>query len=199
MASSDQPKQQQQQLMTKFATDLKSRNEWVRNKAAKDLHMYVYTELREVGQEELNTFLDEFNHHIFEMVSGDTHAKMGGILAIVALINADVCNTGTRISRYILDLTPHFACSPIIIIIIFLVRFGNYLRNNCLAQANSLDLAVIELATKAIARLTQVSGTYTANLKFDFIDHEVKKAFEWLQASERNEGERQSVSVKYFL
>ena len=52
-----------------------------------------------------------------------------------------------------------------------------------------MDLAVIELATKAIARLTQVSGMYTANLKFDFIDHEVKKAFEWLQASERNEGE----------
>ena len=180
MASSDQPKQQQQ-LMTKFATDLKSRNEWVRNKAAKDLHMYVYTELREVGQEELNTFLDEFNHHIFEMVSGDTHAKMGGILAIVALINADVCNTGTRISRYILGST-----TPILFL---LLRFGNYLRNNCLAQANSLDLAVIELATKAIARLTQVSGTYTANLKFDFIDHEVKKAFEWLQASERNEGE----------
>ena len=101
MAFSDQPKQQQQQLMIKFATDLKSRNEWVRNKAAKDLHMYVYTELREVGQEELNTFLDDFNHHIFEMVSGDTHAKMGGILAIVALINADVCNTGTRISRWI--------------------------------------------------------------------------------------------------
>ena len=70
----------------------------------------------------------------------------------------------------------------------FPLRFGNYLRNNCLAQ-DSLDLSVIELATKAIARLTQVSGTYTANLKFDFIDHEVKKAFEWLQASERNEGE----------
>ena len=34
----------------------------------------------------------------------------------------------------------------------------------------------------------QVSGTYTANLKFDFIDHEVKKAFEWLSAQERNEG-----------
>ena len=72
---------------------------------------------------------------------------------------------------------------------IFLPRFGNYLRNNCLAHANTIDLSVIELATKAIARLTQVSGTYTANLKFDFIDHEVKKAFEWLQASERNEGE----------
>ena len=53
-----------------------------------------------------------------------------------------------------------------------------------------MDLAVIELATKAIARLTQVSGMYTANLKFDFIDHEVKKAFEWLSAPERNEGRR---------
>ena len=52
-----------------------------------------------IFQEDLNTFLDEFNHYIFEMVSGDTHAKMGGILAIVALMNADVCNTGTRISR----------------------------------------------------------------------------------------------------
>ena len=59
-----------------------------------------------------------------------------------------------------------------------------------MAQANSLDLSVIELATKAIARLTQVSSTYTANLKFDFIDHEVKKAFEWLSAPERNEGRR---------
>ena len=96
--------------------------------------MYVTTELREVSTEELNTFLDDFNRQIIDMLSGETHSKMGGILAIVALINADVGNTGIRISR-----------------------FGNYLRNNCLAQANSLDLAVIELATKAIARLTQVN------------------------------------------
>ena len=67
-------------------------------------------------------------------------------MAIVALINADVCNTGDRISR-----------------------FGNYLRNNCLsAQPTSgssgqnaasvapEDFSVIELASKAIARLTQV-------------------------------------------
>ena len=43
--------------------------------------------------------MDDFNHYIYEMVSGDTYSKMGGILAIVALMNADVCNTGTRISR----------------------------------------------------------------------------------------------------
>ena len=95
----EQQKQQQQQVMVRFATDLKSKSEGVRNKAAKDLYTYVSTELREVSQEDLNTFLDDFNHYIFEMVSGDTNSKMGGILAIVALMNADVCNTGTRISR----------------------------------------------------------------------------------------------------
>ena len=62
---------------------------------------YVSTELREISQEDLNTFLDDFNHYVFEMISSsDTNSKMGGILAIVVLINADVCNTGTRISRY---------------------------------------------------------------------------------------------------
>lgn len=33
------------------------------------------------------------------------------------------------------------------------------------------------------------SGTYTANLKFELIDHEVKRAFEVLQG-EKNEGKR---------
>ena len=42
------------------------------------------------------------------MVSGDTSAKLGGILAIVALMNADVCNTGTRISRCVI-----FSLDPI--------------------------------------------------------------------------------------
>ena len=35
----------------------------------------------------------------------------------------------------------------------------------------------------------QVSGTYTANLKFELIDHEVKRAFELL-SSERSEGKQ---------
>ena len=120
---------------------------------------------------------------------------MGGILAIVVLINADVCNTGTRISRSHTKEKNITLQRPILSWFseaaqYVLLRFGNYLKNNCLAQAHQLDLAVIELATKAIARLTQVSGMYTANLKFDFIDHEVKKAFEWLSAPERNEGRR---------
>ena len=85
-------------------------------------------------------------------------------MAVVALVNADVCNTNDRVSR-----------------------FGNYLRNNCLPPATG-DAAVIELASRAFARLTQVSGTLTANVKFELIDHEVKRAFEVLSSGDRGEG-----------
>ncbi|QQP56711.1 Serine/threonine-protein kinase TOR, partial [Caligus rogercresseyi] len=120
--------------MHRFVADLKSRHEETRIKGAKDLYNYVSGDLREVSAEELNSILDDFNHSLYEMmVSGDSSSKMGGILAIMALLNADVCNTGSRIHR-----------------------FGNYLQNNCLPGGNAVtDPAVIALATKAIGRLTQ--------------------------------------------
>ena len=40
----------------RFASELKSKNENVRNKAAKDLHSYVSTELREVSQVYINLY-----------------------------------------------------------------------------------------------------------------------------------------------
>ena len=41
------------------------------------------TELREVPVEELTAFMDDFNHHIFDMVSSpDVSEKKGAILAI---------------------------------------------------------------------------------------------------------------------
>lgn len=70
-------------LMQQFVSGLKSRNEDTRTKAAKELNHYVTTELREVSEMDLQTFMDEFNHHIFEMVSSaDVNEKKGGILAI---------------------------------------------------------------------------------------------------------------------
>ena len=112
----------------------------------RELFTYISTELRELDPEELNAFLDSFTKHILDLVkSSDTSSKLGGILAIVALINAEACNTGDRISR-----------------------FNNYLRNNCLAGQGAVysssdytdlktvvDAAIIELASKAIARLFQ--------------------------------------------
>lgn len=69
--------------VTKFVQDLKSRNVDIQIKTARELYHYAKTELREVPQEELTQFLDEFNHQIFEMVSSnDVHEKKGGVLAI---------------------------------------------------------------------------------------------------------------------
>lgn len=70
-------------LLLQFVAGLKSRNPETRTKAGRDLYHYVKTELREVSVEELTSFMDEFNHHIFEMVSGtDVNEKKGGVLAI---------------------------------------------------------------------------------------------------------------------
>ena len=91
----------QPQVIAKFVADLKSKSEENRFRSAKELYNYVSIELREAPKEELNTFLDTFTKQVLELVkSEDYSSKLGGVLAIVALINADVCNTGDRISRY---------------------------------------------------------------------------------------------------
>lgn len=69
--------------MNQFISNLKSKNEQTRSKAAKELYIYVKTDLREATPEEITHFLDEFNHNIFEMMSSnDSNEKKGGILAI---------------------------------------------------------------------------------------------------------------------
>lgn len=69
-----------------FVNGLKSRHRDEQNKAAQDLYLYVKTELREMPQEELIKFFDDFNHHIFDMVSSsDAYEKKGGVLAISML------------------------------------------------------------------------------------------------------------------
>ncbi|PZC78469.1 hypothetical protein B5X24_HaOG202134 [Helicoverpa armigera] len=144
-----------------FVAGLKSRNVDVQIKTARELYHFAKTELREVPQEELTQFLDEFNHQIFEMVSSnDVHEKKGGVLAIVCLIGGDCDTTKTRITR-----------------------FANYLRN----LLPSSDVGVMELAAKTVGRLATVSGVKRA----EYVEFEVKRAFEWL-SEERNEGRRHS-------
>ncbi|XP_017768823.1 PREDICTED: target of rapamycin [Nicrophorus vespilloides] len=145
--------------MQQFVAGLKSRHADVRNKAAHDLSVYVKTEMREATADEINVFLDEFNHNIFEMVSAnDVNEKKGGILAIVCLIGADVGNMTTRISR-----------------------FANYLRN--LLPCN--DISVMESVANTMGRLALVSGSKAT----EYVEFEVKRAFEWL-GGDRQEGKR---------
>ncbi|CAH1240669.1 MTOR [Branchiostoma lanceolatum] len=138
-------------MLSQFVAGLKSRNEESRTKAAKDMQHYVTTELREMSAEENTAFMDELNHHIFEMVSSsDANEKKGGILAIVSLIGVDGGSSSTRISR-----------------------FANYLRN--LLPSN--DPVVMEMASQAVGRLALAGGTFTA----EYVEFEVKRAIEWLQ------------------
>ena len=66
-----------------FVTGLKQRQEDLRFKTAIELHRFVTTELQEMPQDEVATFMDKFNHHIFEMVSSsDVSEREGGVLAI---------------------------------------------------------------------------------------------------------------------
>lgn len=72
-------------IVAQFVQGLKSKSH--QNKAAQELLLYVKTELREMPQEELVAFLDEFNHHIFDMISSaDINEKKGGVLAISKFI-----------------------------------------------------------------------------------------------------------------
>ncbi|XP_059807691.1 serine/threonine-protein kinase mTOR isoform X1 [Hypanus sabinus] len=145
-------------VLQQFVNGLKSRSEETRAKAAKDLQHYVTTELREVNQEEVTSFYDELNHHIFELVSSsDVNERKGGILAIVSLIGVEGGNA-TRITR-----------------------FANYLRN----LLPSSDTVVMEMASKAVGRLSMAGDTFTA----EYVEFEVKRALEWLGA-DRNEGRR---------
>jgi len=56
--------------------------------------------LREVSTENLNAVLDLVTKPLLEISKGDTPAMLGGILSIVALINAmDVIDTGKTDTR----------------------------------------------------------------------------------------------------
>ncbi|KAH3893902.1 hypothetical protein DPMN_018054 [Dreissena polymorpha] len=148
-----------QASIAQFVSGLKSRSEETRWKTANDLHHFVSTELREMPLEEHTKFMDEFNHHIFEMVSSsDLNERKGAIWAIVSLLGVDVGNATTRIGR-----------------------FSNYLQN--LLDCN--DVAVMEMAARALGILVLSSGTYVA----EYVEVVVKKALEWL-TEDRHEVKR---------
>ncbi|XP_013111288.1 serine/threonine-protein kinase Tor [Stomoxys calcitrans] len=137
-------------IVQQFVTGLKSRNRGMQSKAAQDLFLYVKTELREMSQEELVQFFDDFNHQIFSMVmSTDINEKKGGVLAIKCLISGDVVNTMKRI-------TPYY----------------NHLRD--LLPCN--DVSVMEIAARTLVKLANLPGSKGAE-SFEF---DIKRAFEWL-------------------
>ncbi|KAM8716149.1 hypothetical protein ACLKA7_003090 [Drosophila subpalustris] len=137
-------------IVQQFVNGLKSRNRNVQNKAAQDLFLYVKTELREMSQEELVQFFEDFDHHIFNMVNAtDINEKKGGALAMKCLISGDGPITRKGISPYL-----------------------NRLRDLLLIN----DVSVMEIAARSLVKLANMPGSKGAE-SFDF---DIKKAFEML-------------------
>ncbi|XP_037075376.1 serine/threonine-protein kinase mTOR-like [Pollicipes pollicipes] len=137
-------------IVQTYISGLRSKSEDEKSKTVHELYHYVSTELLEVPPGELQAFMDEFNHQIFNLASSaDSNDKKGAILATVSLISVDVGNSTTRISRS-----------------------ANLLRN----LLPCADIGVIELTAKAVARLAMSSGLNSA----EYVEFEVKRALEWL-------------------
>ncbi|XP_046866806.1 serine/threonine-protein kinase Tor [Drosophila willistoni] len=137
-------------VVQQFVNGLKSRNRNVQNKATQDLFLYCKTELREMSQEELAQFFDEFDHHIFNMVNAaDINEKKGGALAMKCLISSDHWTTRNGISPYL-----------------------NRLRDLLLIN----DVSVMEIAARSLVKLANMPGSKGV----DSFDFDIKKAFEML-------------------
>ena len=79
----DLPSRGERVAMAQFFPCLRSRNDSVRLRAARDLQKYVSTELRELPAESSSEILDDVNQSIFSLISSqEVHEKKGGILAI---------------------------------------------------------------------------------------------------------------------
>jgi FKBP12-rapamycin complex-associated protein len=137
--------------LNKLLTELKNKNPEIRRKAGKKFKNHVAGRAREMSGESFSKFMNELtNKHIFELVNSSVVAeKIGGILAIDKLIDIEHDEN------------------------VKTTRFANYLRIGL--QSN--DITVMVMASKALWRLAQASGTLTAV----FVESEVKRALEWLQ------------------
>ncbi|GAV00928.1 TOR [Ramazzottius varieornatus] len=139
-------------VISQFVASLKSRSDETRLQTSRELRRYVTSELQEVSRDELQAFLDEFDHHLSEMVSsGDINEKKGAIVAIATLIELDIGSTFGRISRNWV-----------------------WLR----AMVPSADLGITELTARAMGKLALVSGTFTA----EYVEFQVRQCFESLSA-----------------
>ncbi|KTW30812.1 hypothetical protein T552_00524 [Pneumocystis carinii B80] len=137
--------------LDKLFSDLKNRNEEIRNKIANDLKEYVVSTSREMQRDAFISFNNDINRRIYELVhSNDSYERLSGVIVIDKLIDYDGEENTVKITR-----------------------FANYLR--IVLPGN--DTQIMILASKALGRLAVPGGTLTS----EFVEFEVKRAMEWLQ------------------
>ncbi|KAK3827302.1 MAG: armadillo-type protein [Linnemannia gamsii] len=145
--------------LTRLTSDLKAslHNDKARNLATQALKEYATLSTKELSGQDLTKFYGEINSVIKVLLqSVDNEDKLCGVLVIDNLIGIeDEDNTAQE------------------------TRFARYLR-----QLFPSDVPIMTVAARALGKLAQQGGAYTA----DFVEFELKRAIEWL--SDRQEARR---------
>ncbi|KAH9273833.1 hypothetical protein BASA83_003827 [Batrachochytrium salamandrivorans] len=138
--------------LARIFLDLKTKTEDGRSRAAGELRDYVSATSREAAVDVFAKFNNELYKRIFELISSpENNDKIAGIIAIDRLIDLESGDENTS----------------------KVSRFANYLHN----ILPGTDPQITILATKALGRLANPVGA----LSTDFVEVEIKRAFEWLQ------------------
>ncbi|EPS28844.1 Serine/threonine-protein kinase tor2 [Penicillium oxalicum] len=141
-------------------TDLKSKNDDVKSRAAFELHDYVVAVSRDWPSEKFNEYYNLVSQRIAQLVvtGNDASERVGGLLALDRLIDFDGVDAAQKTTR-----------------------FASYLRS----ALRSNDNGVLVCAARSLGRLAKPGGALTAEL----VESEIQSALEWLQ-SERQESRR---------
>ncbi|KAK5939777.1 phosphatidylinositol kinase- protein kinase tor1 [Knufia obscura] len=142
-------------------SELRSKNDAVKKRAAKELQELVTLLSREWPPERFASFYDKITNRLSQLIvqSQDVSDKIGGIYALDQLIHCDAIDAAQKASKY-----------------------SNYLR----AALRSNDAAVLDAASEALGHLARPGGAFTAEL----VEAEMTSAFEWLQPDSKQESRR---------
>ncbi|PMD48474.1 FAT-domain-containing protein [Hyaloscypha variabilis F] len=154
--------QQAQDALTRIVTELRSRNDDVRKRAALELRELVEVTARDLPQERFLEFYGVVNSNINRLIShgSDPADRLGGIHALDALIDFDGVDAGQKTTRFTQSLR-------------------TVLRGR--------DLNLMQPAAIALGKICRPGGSLISEL----VESEVKTALEWLQ-SDRVEERRYS-------
>ncbi|PWN23279.1 putative TOR1-1-phosphatidylinositol 3-kinase [Microstroma glucosiphilum] len=149
------------EALTRIFSNLKSKDELTRISAGRELGHYVTLAAPGLQGDSLNVFNNDLNRRIFELThSPNAHEKLGGIIAIESLIDLESEDNSARLYRFYQYLKPNLPCN---------------------------DPQVMIAASKALGRVSKIGGH---SLGDQFIEFEVLRALDFLQAGDRNESGR---------
>ena len=154
------------EIISRYLSDLRSRNDEVRLQASADLRLYIARLSRELPADSFQSLTSDLNRHIFTLVnSTDPYDKLASITLITHLTPITATDDGNETK---------------------LIRYANYLRMVFQHSGLSdIDQRLLREAAHALGQLAAVGGVMAA----DMVEFEVKRALEWLEG-DRSEQRR---------